>query len=63
MPVQTRSAALTHRSRMKRAEDTVFAPKPELAARMIGRFLDAGHRVDWVARDEVSGGQLVPAAG
>jgi len=48
---------------MKRAEDTVFAPKPELAARMIGRFLDAGYRVDWVARDEVSGGQLVPAAG
>lgn len=37
-------------------EDTVFAPKPELAARMIGRFLDAGHRVDWVAGDEVYGG-------
>ena len=34
-------------------EDTAFAPKPELAARMIGRFLDAGHRVDWVAGDEV----------
>lgn len=28
-------------------EDTVFATKPELAARMIGRFLDAGHRVGW----------------
>lgn len=36
-------------------EDTVFAPKPELAARMTGRFLDAGHRVDWVAGDEVYG--------
>lgn len=38
------------------AEDTVFATKPELAARMIGRFLDAGHRVGWVAGDEVYGG-------
>ncbi|CAM5656645.1 Transposase OS=Streptomyces aurantiogriseus OX=66870 GN=GCM10010251_93960 PE=4 SV=1 [Streptomyces aurantiogriseus] len=37
-------------------EDTVFAPEPELAARMIGRFLDAAHRVDWVAGDEVYGG-------
>ncbi|MBV7701060.1 IS701 family transposase [Streptomyces sp. TRM70350] len=37
-------------------EDTVFATKPELAARMIGRFLDAGHRVGWVAGDEVYGG-------
>ncbi len=37
-------------------EDTVFATKPELAARMIGRFLDAGHRVGWVAGDEVFGG-------
>ena len=37
-------------------EDTVFAAKPELAARMIGRFLDAGHRVGWVAADEVYGG-------
>jgi SRSO17 transposase len=27
-----------------------------LAARMIGRFLDAGHHVDWVAGDEVDGG-------
>ncbi|WP_435272669.1 transposase [Streptomyces parvulus] len=39
-------------------EDTVFATKPELAARMIGRFLDAGHRVGWVAGDEVYGGNL-----
>lgn len=30
-------------------EDTAFATKPELAARMIGRFLGAGHRVGWVA--------------
>ncbi|MEF9907373.1 IS701 family transposase [Streptomyces sp. P9-A2] len=37
-------------------EDTVFATKPELAARMIGRFLDAGHHVDWAAGDEVYGG-------
>jgi len=37
-------------------EDTVFATKPELAARMIGRFLDDGHRVGWVAGDEVYGG-------
>lgn len=37
-------------------EDTVFATKPELAARMIGRFLDSGHRADWVAGDEVYGG-------
>jgi len=37
-------------------DDTVFATKPELAARMIGRFLDAGHRVGWVAGDEVYGG-------
>ncbi|MET9771993.1 IS701 family transposase [Streptomyces sp. NPDC006415] len=37
-------------------EDTVFATKPDLAARMIGRFLDAGHRVSWVAGDEVYGG-------
>jgi hypothetical protein len=37
-------------------EDTAFATKPELATRMIGRFLDAGHRVDWVAADEVYGG-------
>jgi SRSO17 transposase len=37
-------------------EDTVFATKPELAAHMIGRFLDAGHPVGWVAGDEVYGG-------
>ncbi|MGC4951534.1 IS701 family transposase, partial [Streptomyces sp. DT224] len=37
-------------------EDTAFATKPELAVRMIGRFLDAGHRVDWVTGDEVYGG-------
>ncbi len=37
-------------------EDTAFAAKPELAARMIGRFLDAGHRVGRVAGDEVYGG-------
>ncbi|MET8957810.1 IS701 family transposase [Streptomyces sp. NPDC004393] len=37
-------------------EETVFATKPELAARMIGRFLDAGHRVGWVTGDEVYGG-------
>lgn len=33
-----------------------MATKPELAARMIGRFLEAGHRVGWVAADEVYGG-------
>lgn len=37
-------------------EDIVFATKPELACRMIERFLDAGHRVGWVAGDEVYGG-------
>ncbi|MEU7900476.1 IS701 family transposase [Nonomuraea sp. NPDC049152] len=36
--------------------DTAFATKPELAARLIGRFLDTGHRVRWVAGDEVYGG-------
>lgn len=35
---------------------TVFATKPELAARMIARFLDAGHHARWVAVDEVYGG-------
>lgn len=35
---------------------TAFATKPELAAMMIERFLDAGHRADWVAGDEVYGG-------
>jgi SRSO17 transposase len=37
-------------------ERTAFATKPELAGRMIDRFLDAGHRVGWVAGDEVYGG-------
>ncbi|MEW2484733.1 IS701 family transposase [Streptomyces sp. NPDC048411] len=38
------------------APDTAFATKPEQAARMIARFLDAGHRAPWVAGDEVYGG-------
>jgi hypothetical protein len=33
-------------------EKTGFATKPELAARMVTRFLDAGHRAAWVAGDE-----------
>ncbi|MBT2444570.1 IS701 family transposase [Streptomyces sp. ISL-36] len=37
-------------------EDTVFATKPELARKMIERFLDAGHHVGWVTGDEVYGG-------
>lgn len=37
-------------------EDTVFATKPELARTMIERFLNTGHRVDWVTGDEVYGG-------
>ncbi|MDJ0462350.1 IS701 family transposase [Streptomyces sp. H27-C3] len=37
-------------------EETGFATKPELAARMVARFLDAGHRAAWVAGDEVYGG-------
>ncbi|WP_326608748.1 IS701 family transposase [Streptomyces sp. NBC_01799] len=37
-------------------EETAFATKPELAARMVARFLDAGHRAPWVAGDEVYGG-------
>jgi SRSO17 transposase len=37
-------------------EDVAFATKPELATRMIGRFLDAGHQTAWVAGDEVYGG-------
>lgn len=32
------------------------SPKPEPAARMVTRFLDAGHRAAWVAGDEVYGG-------
>ncbi|MGW7525765.1 IS701 family transposase [Streptomyces sp. NPDC054783] len=38
-------------------EDTVFVTKPELARTMIERFLDAGHHVGWVTRDEVYGGK------
>lgn len=34
-------------------EDTTFATKPELAARMVARFLAAGHPAAWVAGDEV----------
>ena len=37
-------------------EETVSATMPELAARMIGRFLDAGHHVGWIGGDEVYGG-------
>uniref|UniRef100_UPI0038991EFD IS701 family transposase n=1 Tax=Actinacidiphila yanglinensis TaxID=310779 RepID=UPI0038991EFD len=37
-------------------KETAFATKPELAARMVARFLDAGHRAAWVAGDEVYGG-------
>lgn len=37
-------------------EETGFATKPELAARMVARFLDAGYRAAWVAGDEVYGG-------
>ncbi len=37
-------------------EETGFATTPELAARMVARFLDAGHRAAWVAGDEVYGG-------
>ncbi len=37
-------------------QDTAFATKPELATRMITRFLDAGHHAPWVAGDEVYGG-------
>jgi SRSO17 transposase len=37
-------------------DKTEFATKPELAARMVTRFLDAGHRAAWVAGDEVYGG-------
>ncbi|WP_371790194.1 IS701 family transposase [Streptomyces sp. NBC_01471] len=37
-------------------EETAFATKPELAACMVARFLDAGHRAAWVAGDEVCGG-------
>lgn len=37
-------------------EETAFVTKPELAARMVARFLDAYHRAAWVAGDEVYGG-------
>ncbi|WP_455770877.1 IS701 family transposase [Streptomyces bobili] len=37
-------------------EETAFATKPELATRVVARFLDAGHRAAWVAGDEVYGG-------
>ncbi|MFF6877902.1 IS701 family transposase [Streptomyces sp. NPDC012474] len=37
-------------------EEATFATKPELAARMVARFLDGGHRAVWVAGDEVYGG-------
>jgi SRSO17 transposase len=37
-------------------KETPFATKPELAARMVAQFLDAGHRAAWVAGDEVYGG-------
>lgn len=38
------------------AEETSFATKPELAARMVARFLAGGRRAAWVAGDEVYGG-------
>lgn len=37
-------------------ESVAFATKPALAARMIGRALDAGVPASWVAGDEVYGG-------
>ena len=37
-------------------DETGFATKPELAARMVARFLDAGHRAAWVAGGEAYGG-------
>jgi hypothetical protein len=42
------------------SENTVFATKPELAARMISRFLDTGHRVSWVARGTPQGSVISP---
>ncbi|MEU9303305.1 transposase [Streptomyces sp. NPDC048269] len=38
-----------------RGDQAIFATKPEPAARMIGRFLDAGRRAPCVAGDEVYG--------
>ncbi|WP_330436306.1 IS701 family transposase [Streptomyces sp. NBC_00825] len=47
----------TVRCRAAGIPDTVgFATKPALAARMIGRALDAGVPASWVAGDEVYGG-------
>lgn len=47
----------TARCRAAGIPDTVgFATKPALAARMIGRALDAGVPASWVAGDEVYGG-------
>ncbi|MFB6980334.1 IS701 family transposase [Streptomyces scopuliridis] len=43
-------------------QDTAFATKPELATRMITRFLDAGHHAAWVTGDEVYGGNPKPRA-
>jgi hypothetical protein len=37
-------------------EETSFATKPQLATRMVTRFLDADHRAAWVAGDEVCSG-------
>ena len=39
-------------------EGTVFATKPELALRMIGRALDARAPAGWVTGDEVYGADL-----
>ncbi|GAA4554608.1 hypothetical protein GCM10023097_54700 [Streptomyces collinus] len=36
--------------------ETPFATKPELAARMVARFLDADHQAAWGAGDEVYSG-------
>lgn len=47
----------TARCRAAGIPDSVgFATKPALAARMIGRALEAGVRASWVAGDEVYGG-------
>ncbi|GAA1899609.1 IS701 family transposase [Streptomyces sodiiphilus] len=37
-------------------EQVLFATKPQLAAAMIERFLDAGHQAAWATGDEVYGG-------
>jgi SRSO17 transposase len=36
--------------------DTAFATKPQLAGRLITRFLDSGPHAPWAAADEVYGG-------